>query len=192
MRKLVIIFIITLFTLSTVFAAHPKQYVGVYQNSISAKYSNISGYGLGISREIFDNFSVEISSFFIYNQHTRWTDMSKDIINEQTKDINYDFGIDFQYTIITTSSTRVYALIGGYYSSVDNTNLNLIINNDSKSETKIAVGIGLGFQFFMGSHVAGDAHFGYKFDKSDIIEGNIPSIDKNTNIGFGGGISYFF
>ena len=86
MKKGLLIIIFSLLTVSSSFAARPKQLVGVYKNSIGAKYSTISGYGLNVSRTLFNHFTVELNSFFIYNQFTRWENSQKIKITRETKD----------------------------------------------------------------------------------------------------------
>ncbi|MFC2129835.1 hypothetical protein ACFLSQ_00215 [Bacteroidota bacterium] len=170
-----------------------EQYVHVYNNSFGVRYSSISGYGLSLSRQFFEHYKLIVSCLVHYNEYMRWEDISKNVVEEDSKDILYDFGIEFQRDIYTSNSTRIFALIGGYYSSEKSNNFHKGQGQDNEIfHNQLNAGVGFGLQFYINKYVAGDISCGYKFYLKDSQENGKPSTEKKTTIGLGVGLSFFF
>ncbi len=164
-----------------------EKYVNVYNNSFGARYSSISGYGLSFSKQFFNHYKIIATCFVHYDEYMKWEDTRKSVVEEDSKDILYDFGIEFQRDIYTTNSTRIFAMVGGYFSSEKSKDLNKEIFHD-----QLTAGIGFGLQLYINKYVAGDISCGYKIDRIDSQDNGKPSLKIKTNIGLGAGLSFFF
>ncbi len=165
----------------------PECIVNLYDNSAGLVLSSLSGSGICYTRRFFDSYAVSISTFLTYDENTRWKDMSKSAIESEHNNTFFDVGVEIQRDIIVLSETKIYVLVGGYYYS--DKNVSGGVRNIEKNYT---VGLGFGLQWALFKQGAGYVHFGYKFDKSDLIEGNQPSVSKETNVGLGIGVAFFF
>ena len=168
-------------------SADTEKLVNLFDSEIGLRYSNISGFGLSFSEKIFTGYYVTFSGMISYDEHQAWSDMTKSTITEDTKNILYNFGLEFQRDLFIFRNTKVYALLGGYYYVEDNKD-----QFNSRVTNIFTVGIGVGFKWYMDKHFAGFFHFGYKFDNSNTEDNNQPSLERKTNVGIGAGISYIF
>lgn len=177
--------------------------VNLYDNAVGVSYSTISGFGLNVSRRFAEHYAVTFVGMLHYNELQEWSNMSKDSLTKDEQDILYDFGIEFQRDVFTTRTTRLYGLIGAYYSVAKNNQQTseFLFAETNTDETKFAVGAGFGFQFFLSKNFAGNLHLGYKFEQIDAVKpvsdqfGNRidkPSLQISTEVGFGLGVSVFF
>jgi hypothetical protein len=164
-----------------------EKYTNIYDNSIGLVYSTISGYGLTYWRRIFSNYSVCLSGMIMYDEYMKWTDMTNSKVEQDTKNILYDYGFEIQRDIFVSRDTRIYALLGTYLSNENNKNI-----NNQKVVDNFTLGVGFGLQWFFHERSAFFFHFGYKFDQNNTEENNKPSLTKETKIGYGIGWSFFF
>ena len=178
----------TTVTKTDTFVPDTEKLSNLYNNGIGIRYSNISGYGLSYLRRFLDDYTVCINGAITYNEYEKWTDMSKTNVEEDTKNILYNFGIEFQRDLFVTTGTKIYGLIGMYYTDDDNKGQ----DNSGTVNKTFSIGVGFGFQWYMGKHVAGYFHFGYKFDNIDSEENNQPSLQRQTVVGFGLGMAILF
>ncbi|MCX6152799.1 MAG: hypothetical protein NT007_01430 [Candidatus Kapabacteria bacterium] len=167
------------------------KYVNCFDNSISGCYSNISGYGLSYTRRFLNSYAITFTGLSIYNESKKWEDMTKAKLTENTTNILYNFGIEIQRDIFTTNATKVFGMIGGYYSKVNDEDL-----KNGNDETIYAVGAGFGFQLYLSKYVSAYASIGYKLDHSDKITTtngkDSPALRNQTMVGFGTGLSFSF
>ncbi|MDD3046026.1 MAG: hypothetical protein PHF33_11270 [Candidatus Delongbacteria bacterium] len=164
------------------------------RNSIGVKFSNISGYGLSFSRRLFDNYNVKFGGIVFYDEYVKG---HKDSILEDSKNINYDYGIELQRDIFKNESKRIYALGGIFFSKTQNTektrNYTGILYTDTDDEyDKVTGGIGVGIEFVTKRRLSFNIDIGYRFEHSDGKESGIPVKENNTKVGLGIGISYLY
>jgi hypothetical protein len=168
------------------FPPDTEKLVNLYDNGVGLSYSTISGYGLTFLRRFFNDYSVCLSGMITYNEYMQWSDMSKTKVVQDSKNNLYDFGLEIQRDIISSTRTKIYVMIGGYFSTEKNKD-----QSNDKVENIISVGTGFGFELYLGRHFAGTFHFGYKFQNTD-DQGNTPSLRKETTVGVGFGALFLF
>ncbi len=164
------------------------------RNSIGVKFSNISGYGLSFSKRLFDNYNVKFCGIVFYDEYVKGF---KDSLLEDSKNINYDYGIELQRDVFKSESTRVYALGGIFVSKSqdrekERSYTGLMITNTDDDFDKLTGGIGVGVEFVTKKKLAFNIDIGYRFEHSDGKESGIPVEENNTMVGLGIGISYLY
>jgi len=164
------------------------------RNSIGVKFSNISGYGLSFSRRLFDNYNVKFGGIIFYDEYVKGF---KDSLIEDSKNINYDYGVEFQRDVFRSEKTRVYALGGIFLSKSQDTEKTRDYSGALNTETdddfdKITGGIGVGIEFVTKNRLAFNIDIGYRFEHSEGKESGIPVEENNTMVGLGIGISYLY
>jgi hypothetical protein len=169
------------------FAPDTTRFVNLFENSVGVRYSNISGFGLTMTRRFFEDYTIRLSGMLQYNELIKWDDMTKTREIQNQKDILYDFGIELQRDIYTTNVTKVYAFLGGYLSDDKNKD-----TGNELFEKTLAAGVGFGFQWYVGKHFAFDFTIGYKFDNIDTEDNGKPSVERKTGVGVGIGAQYIF
>jgi hypothetical protein len=159
----------------------------LYQNSVGLRYSNFSGYGLNYNRRFLGDFAVSLSGMAQYYEHQQWEDMSKSKVTSDKKDINLNFGIEFQRDLIISRNTRVYALLGGGYLKTDNRDM----ANGTNTYTYSA-GLGFGLDWFLHERISGFFAIAYKYDNIIRESKSYPEEEKRTTIGVGVGLAFHF
>lgn len=159
----------------------------LYDNSIGLKYSNFSGYGLNYNRRFLGDYAVSLSGMAQYYEYQQWEDMSKSKLTSDKKDINLNFGIEFQRDLIISRNTRVYSLIGGGYHKTDNRNIK------SGTNTYIySVGLGFGLDWFVHERISGFFSLAYKYENIKREALLFPDEEQRTTIGVGVGLLFHF
>lgn len=174
------------------FFEEEKEMTNLFDNAVGARYSSISGFGLAYTRYFSKQFALKFTALIHYDEKVRWKDMSKTEITRDEKDILYDIGLEFQVDLISTSRTKIYALIGGYTANETNKSLYDGLLNSELSDKKIVAGIGCGILFHFSPNVAADISAGFIFGHSDIIENGVPGYNRQTVPGYGVGLSFLF
>lgn len=164
------------------------------RNSIGVKFSNISGYGLSFSRRLFDNYNVKFGGIIFYDEYVKGF---KDSLLEDSKNINYDYGVELQRDVFRSEKTRVYALGGIFFSKSQDMektrNYSGVLNTETDDDfDKITGGLGIGIEFVTKNRLAFNIDIGYRFEHSDGKESGIPVEENNTMVGLGIGISYLY
>ncbi len=194
MKKIILIPILTAIFMCFAQTGEAKNSDYLPKNSIGAKFSNISGYGLSFSKRLFDNYNVELSGIVFYDEYVKGF---KDSILEDSKNIIYDYGIELQRDLFKGESTRIYALGGIFFSKTQNThktkNYAGVLYTETDDEfDKVAGGIGVGIEFITKKRLSFNIDIGYRFEHSDGKESGIPVEENNTTVGLGMGISYLY
>ncbi len=182
------------FTLdSDPFLADTVKYPNLYDNGIGLSYSTMSGYGLTFLRRFLDDYSFMFIGFITYEEYTRWKDLSKTTIESDDKNINYDFGIEFQRDIIKSNRTKIYSMIGASYTTETKKNQYSYMSDFNDIDKKIfSIGLGFGLQWYMAKNFAGYFHFGYKFQNSEAIQDSSLSVERKTTLGIGFGVLWLY
>ncbi|MFH1049360.1 MAG: hypothetical protein V1779_00355 [bacterium] len=164
----------------------------LYDNLVGVRYSNISGFGLSLSRRFANNYEILVCGLAHYRQNIQWEDTRKLVITKETKDVLLDFGIEFKRDFITTSTTCIYGLIGAYYS--DDTNGDKQGENyDRENSVKtFSAGVGIGLRVFLEKRFSANFNFGYKYDNIDKLNDNVPDWTGGTYVGLGVGVDFGF
>jgi hypothetical protein len=168
-------------------AVDTVKYSNLYNSSMGLKFSTITGYGLSVSTRFLDYLSIGVCGVIQYSELMKWSDLAKTKVTEDQKDILYSFGVELRGNMFSTNKTNIYALIGA--SMGDDKTKNI---SEDKYTTTSTVGLGFGLQWFFSKRISGDLNVGYKFDYIEGLENGSPRLKKQTNIGFGFGLSYMF
>lgn len=159
----------------------------LYDNSIGLKYSNFSGYGLNYNRRFLGDYAVSLSGMAQYYEYQQWEDMSKSKLTSDKKDINLNFGIEFQRDLIISRNTRVYALLGAGYLKTDNRDISSGTNTYTYS-----AGLGFGLDWFVHERISGFFSLAYKYDNIIREAKSFPDEEQRTTIGVGVGLLFHF
>lgn len=166
---------------------HGEQFVNLYDQSIGLKYSNFSGYGLSISKNLSDAYILQLTGMIDYHENVKWSDMSKRTESKNQTDILYNLGIELKRSIYSNENSLIYMVFGSYYGTDNNKNL-----TSESNKSTLSLGIGLGGEWYFNKYLSANMEFGYKFDNSDILENISPSIERKTGVGFGVGCMFHF
>jgi len=157
-----------------------------FNNLAGIKASNISGYGLYYSRELPDDFRIQLMGLIYYYQYSK-EDRKKEIFN-------YDIGFEIQRNIYSSENSRTYILFGGYYYFDDDTDIKTDEINKVNNSYNIGTGIGFEFEY---KRVVYNIDVGYKFfeDNIDTFKNGDLSyyeLKRVTKAGAGIGIGFMF
>ncbi len=163
--------------------------VGLSHHQLGIAGSMLSGYGLTYSY-IFDrDFRIKTTAFAFYEDHTNsynWTAL---------------LGLEFQYTFESSSITRFYGILGGYYYRYYNNysypsyiyDSVYTSYNSYNREREFALGAGIGLELLAWKHIVLnlDGLIEYSSRKnSDSYGGDYPT--RYFGPGIGAGINYRF
>ncbi|MBU4487215.1 MAG: hypothetical protein KKD38_09845, partial [Candidatus Delongbacteria bacterium] len=160
-----------------------------FKNSLGIRFSNITGYGLSFSRQIFDNYTFKAGGIVFYDEYIKG---NNDSIIQDTKNIIYDYGFELQRNFFKSGNTRVYMLGGIYFANEQNKDEWNGVASTDQYEDIIAGGVGIGVEFTFKSRFGLNIDFGYKFENSEGEEEGIPVTKNNTQLGLGIGLSYLY
>lgn len=157
-----------------------------FKNYAGIKASNISGYGLYYSRNVSDNYRLQVMGLVYYYEYAKE--------EESEKIFNYDLGLEAQRNIYISENSRTYLLFGGYYYYDDDTDKN--IDEVNSVNNSYNIGIGLGFEFEY-KRIVYNLDIGYKFFEDNIdtyINGDFSydELKRVTKLGAGVGIGFMF
>lgn len=155
-------------------------------NYLGVKASNISGYGLYLSRDLSENFRAQIMGIIYYYEMTK--------NDESEKILNYDIGIELQKSMYSNDRMRTYILFGGYYYFDDETLKNVESTNVVNNSFNVGLGIGMEFSH---KRIVYNFDIGYKFFEDDIDtfkDGDFSynELKRVTKIGAGVGLGFIF
>lgn len=185
MRTLIISCIVLILSLpSSVFCQEMS--FSDYDNCLGVKYSNISGYGIYYTRDISENYKVQVMglAYYLYS-------LSEGI---EHKNFNWDLGLEIQRNLVSTQNFRLFFVVGGYYYFDDDKkkseSVNLSIENHSFN-----VGMGLSGEFYYKRFVV-NLYLGYKYyqDKLKTTDKDkqYPELKSVTKLGAGLGVGFMF
>lgn len=169
------------------FVKNDKKISCLYENSIGAKYSNFSGYGLNYSRRFLESYAISLSGMAKYYEYQQWADDTKANLTEDEKDILLNYGIELQRDLIISKNTRIYALLGAGYLKEDNRDLYGGTNTYTQS-----LGLGFGLDWFLHERISGFISLAYIYKNVKREAKVYPDEEKSTTIGVGLGLSFHF
>jgi hypothetical protein len=148
--------------------------------------SNFSGYGVLLYKNLGSDFSIGISGFILYDEYFKWSDMNKTNKQDDNEDNIWNLGFELRRNIYTFESTKVYGLLGFYYSTEvfqDH------INNKFEANYNLGLGIGMDWKFIEQMSVFGN--LGYKFIATDKKDQGNSNMVRKTFFALGIGLLYY-
>ena len=168
-----------------------------YKNTFGLKASNISGYGFAYTRNLSENFNIQVLGLYYYQHSDKFLGLvAYDEENNGVSTIrNYNIGVEIQRDLYQGEYSRFYFLFGGYY-YMDNDEYLSDIEFEDVLTHSYNVGIGFGVNFFYKRFVL-SCDVGYKFyeDRKEVSGTGVdphPELIRLTKIGGGIGVGFIF
>ena len=197
MKKIFInIFLISIVFLSSHVSRSQNNMFEEHKNTFGIKASNISGYGFAYTRNLSDNYNIQVMGLIFYQQSDKILGLVSYDDNNGVHTINnYNIGAEIQRDLYQGEYSRIYFLFGGYY-YMDNDESISDIGFEDVLTHSYNVGIGIGANFFYKRFVI-SCDVGYKFyeDRMEVSGTDVathPELVRLTKIGGGIGIGFMF